>query len=135
MGAHRRRRSAVISAEEFVGRLRDLYVHLAAPGGHPVARLSRASGVPYETLRHFLDDEKHLLCPVSEEKLARELGRDGVFFRWLIGRHARHADWKERCTAAWRRCVRVWMALPPVLAFADESLDGLFQSAAAAMLR
>lgn len=101
-GARRRARGHVLSAEEFIGRLRVLYVHLARRCSPSVALLSRASQLPYESLRHFLEDDKHVLCPVNEEKLARALGHDGVFFRWVVRRHARMEDWLGRCVAACR---------------------------------
>ena len=100
----RRRRVPVLSAEETVERLRVLYVTLARRGFRSVSSLSRASKVPYETLRSFLKSEKHQLEPANEEKLARALGFDGAFFRWLVRRYAQAVDWQGRCL--WRLAAR-----------------------------
>lgn len=59
----------------------------AGAAGFPFGLVAlAASKVPHETLRSFLKSDKHQLAPANEEKLARALGFDGAFFRWLVWR-------------------------------------------------
>lgn len=96
-GKRRRRKAPVLSPEETVARLGTLYVTLAKRGFRSISALSRVSKVPYETLRHFVESEKHHLTPVNEERLARALGFNPAFFRWMIDRSAACMDWHRRC--------------------------------------
>ena len=91
----------LVPVEAFVALLRQAYVHdceLVAPS---IAWMSRRSGVPYETLRHFLNDAdaKHLLCPVNEEKLARALGHSSEHYRAFVRRWLRRKAWEQRLRA------------------------------------
>ncbi len=131
--ARRRRKAPVLSAEESIGRLRELYVHLAGGCGLTISTLARVSEVPFETLRHFLADQKHKLCGVNEEKLARALGHDGGFFRWLVGRYARFGDWKKKCVAASVGRLRLWLALMPALELQNTWPMEIFLGATAAL--
>jgi hypothetical protein len=96
----RRARRYALSPEDLIERLRELYIHLVTVCSPNIRQMSQISGVPFETLRHFVTDFKHKLCAVNEEKLARGLGHDGAFFRRVVQRFSHLPDWKERCASA-----------------------------------
>ena len=102
----------LLPVNEFVLRLRRIYVHFCSLLSPSVATLSRLSGVPYETLRHFLDDETHLLCLVNEEKLARALGHTSEYYRMLVRIWSREESWEihlRAAVAAWLVQAMAWL--------------------------
>lgn len=107
----RRRREPRLTPKELAARLRSLYVEVARRGFRSVSSLSRASKVPYETLRHYLESDKHQLTPANEEKLARALGFRSAFFRWLIDHYDSVMDWQRRCLLKLAARAALWMVL------------------------
>ncbi len=76
------------TAEQFAQRLRDVLVRESWRHSPNTAYLADKAGIPYEVLRHFMTDplDKHMLCPVNEEKLGRVLGHDSGFYRDVVRR-------------------------------------------------
>jgi len=98
----RRQKKVWGSVDEFVQTLHQLYRRECDLFCPSVAWLAREADIPYETLRHFLTDSEHMLCPVNEEKLARALGRSSSYFRRVVERWKRFRAWKQKALAA--RC-------------------------------
>lgn len=85
------------SPEEMAQRLRHLLVRETLRHSPDLAWMHRQANIPYETLRHFMEDprDKHQLCTVNEEKLARALGHDSAFYRMLVRRSFRYQRWQQ----------------------------------------
>ncbi len=85
-----------MSVDEFVESLHLLYRRASDIYCPSVAWLAKQADIPYETLRHFLKDPTHMLCPVNEEKMARALGRSSSYFRRVVERWKRRSLWKKK---------------------------------------
>ena len=110
----RRRKEALVSVDEFVQDVHRLYQREFLLFCPSVAWLARESGVPYETLRHFLTDSQHMLCPVNEEKVARAMGRNTGYFYRVVERWHRFRARKQQALAArsiQQRLGWVWLPL------------------------